>query len=164
MSITPRPELPARSELPARPELPRGGRFVLGVLIFGVLATLAYWVVWFGVDRELLASAHSESYYAFENAFPLADAWMVAAGLGAIVGLLRRRASALLWILAAGAISIYLGLLDVLFDLENGIYGSPDRAGVCVEIAINVLTLAFGSVIMIWAWRRRRELTRLTGW
>ncbi|HYP99414.1 MAG TPA: hypothetical protein VER96_12155 [Polyangiaceae bacterium] len=146
------------------PDLPRGGRFILGVIIFGVLATLAYWIVWFGVDREILASAHTESYYAFENSFPVADLWMVACGILAAVALVRRRASALLWIVASGATSIYLGLLDVLFDLENGIYRSPDTGGVCVEIAINVLTLAFGTVIMIWAWRSRRELSRLGGW
>lgn len=146
------------------PDLPRGARFILGVLVFGVLATLAYWLVWFGVDREILASAHTESYYAFENSFPAADLWMVACGAAAIVALIRRRASAFLWICAAGATSIYLGLLDVLFDLENGIYRSPDTGGVCVEVTINVLTLAFGTVILIWAWRSRRALSLLRGW
>ena len=146
------------------PDLPRGAHFILGVIIFGVLATLAYWVVWFGVDRELLASAHTDNYYAFENSFPVADLWMVACGIAAIAALVRRRASALLWIIAAGAISVYLGLLDVLFDLENGIYRSPDSGGVVVEIAINVLTLAFGTLIISWAWRARRELSRLGGW
>lgn len=146
------------------PDLPRGGRFILGVLGFGVLATLAYWIVWFGVDRELLASAHTESYYAFENSFPAADAWMVTCGVAAISALLRRRASSFLWIIAAGATSIYLGLLDVLFDLQNGIYRSADTGGVCVEVAINVLTLAFGAVILIWAWRSRRALSLLSGW
>lgn len=145
-------------------DLPRGGRFIIGVIIFGVLATLAYWLVWFGIDREILASAHTDSYYAFENSFPVADAWMVACGIAACIALVRRRASSLLWIIAAGATSIYLGLLDVLFDLENGIYRSPDTGGVLVEVAINVLTLAFGTVIMIWAWRRRRELAQLGGW
>jgi len=146
------------------PDLPRGGRIILGVLIFGVLATLAYWLVWFGIDRDILASAHTDSYYAFENSFPVADFWMAASGAAAAVALIRRRASALPWLIAAGATSIYLGLLDVLFDLENGIYGSPDTGGVLVEIAINVLTLAFGTVVMIWAWRARRELARLGGW
>jgi len=146
------------------PDLPRGARFIIGVIIFGVLATLAYWVVWFGIDREILASAHSESYYAFENSFPLADSWMVASGVAACVALVRRRASAFLWIIAAGATSIYLGLLDVLFDFENRIYRSPDTGGVIVEIAINVLTLTFGTVLLIWAWRARRELSRLGGW
>lgn len=145
-------------------ELPRGGRFILGVLIFGVVATIAYWVVWFGVDREILASAHSASYYAFENSFPIADAWLTFAGLGATIALFRRRASSLLWTIAAGSTSIYLGCLDVLFDLENGIYRSVDTAGVVIEIVINVLTLAMGVVVLSWAWQRRRELSAFAGW
>jgi hypothetical protein len=145
------------SSIPAT-ELPAGGRFVLGVLIFGVLATAAYWVVWFGVDREILASAHTEGYYAFENSFPLADAWLGLTGLLASIALVRRRPSALLWCIAAGSISIYLGLLDVLFDLENGIYRSPDTGGVIVELAINVLSLSMGVVVILWAWRSRRAL------
>jgi hypothetical protein len=140
-----------------------GRRFILGVVLFGVLATVAYWVVWFGVDRELLASAHTRAYYAFENAFPLADAWMVATGAAASGALARRRASALVWCVAAGATSIYLGLLDVLFDLENDIYRAPDTGAVAVELTINVLTLALGTVVLGWAWRRRRELVRLDG-
>ena len=145
-------------------ELPRGGGFILGVLIFGVVATTAYWVVWFGVNRELLASAHTESYYAFENSFPAADAWMTFVGLAATVALFRRRASALLWSIAAGTTSIYLGLLDVLFDLENGIYHSSDTGGVIVEMVINVLTLSMGAVVLVWAWRSRRELAQFAGW
>lgn len=146
----------------ANHEIP-GRRFIVGVLAFGVVATVAYWVVWFGVDRELLASAHTESYYAFENSFPLADAWMTATGVAALIALVRRRASALLWCKAAGTTSIYLGLLDVLFDFENGIYHSPDTGSLAVEITINVLTLALGVVVLVWAWRSRRALVKLDG-
>lgn len=141
-----------------------GAKFTLGVLLFGVVATIAYWVVWFGVDREILASAHTEAYYAFENSFPLADAWMVLTGAAAAYALVRRRASALLWCAAAGTNSIYLGLLDVLFDLENGIYHSPDTGGVIVEVVINVLTLSMGLYVLAWAWRKRRALAALAGW
>lgn len=140
-----------------------GRRFILGVAVFSAVATTAYWIVWFGVDREILASAHTESYYAFENAFPLADAWMVVASIGASIALARRRASALLWCIAGGATSVYLGLLDVLFDLENGVYRTPDAGAVAVELTINALTLALGAVVLGWAWRRRRELVRLGG-
>jgi hypothetical protein len=136
-------------------------RTILGILIFGAVATTAYWVVWFGVDRELLAAAHTESYYAFENAFPLADVWMVLAGILASVSLVRRRASTIVWCSAAGSTSIFLGLLDVLFDLENGIYGSPDHGAVAVELTINVLTIALGAVVVAWALWQRRALMSL---
>lgn len=148
---------------PAAPVAVRGRGFVIGVLLFGVVATIAYWVVWFGVDRELLASAHTASYYAFENSFPLADAWMTLTGVAATVALVRRHASAFLWCVAAGTNSVYLGLLDVLFDLQNGIYRSPDGGAVAVEVIINVLTLTMGAFVIGWAWARRRELAKLGG-
>jgi len=154
------PDTAVTEQDPARP---RGSGFIIGVLLFGVVATVAYWVVWFGIDRDILAAAHSEAYYAFENAFPLADAWMVLTGLLAAGALVRRRASALLFCVVAGTNSIYLGLMDVLFDLENDIYRSPDTGGVATEVAINVLTLVMGSVVVAWAWSRRRELARFGG-
>jgi hypothetical protein len=138
-----------------------GSRFILGVLIFGIVATTAYWVVWFGIDREILASAHTSEYYAFENAFPVADGWMVVTGIVAAIALVRRWLSAALWCFAAGTCSVYLGLLDVLFDLQNGIYQAPDKGAVAVEIAINVLTVSMGAVVLAWVWRQRRALMTL---
>jgi hypothetical protein len=146
-------------------ERPAGTGWVIAILIFGVLATIAYWVVWFGVDRDILASAHTTEYYAFENSFPLADAWMVVAGGSATWALWRRRAVSFFWCVASGAISIYLGALDVLFDLENGIYTASDgnTSGLVVELIINALTLTLGAVVLIWAWAQRRQLLRLGG-
>jgi hypothetical protein len=140
----------------------RGGRrWMIGLLWFGSIATVAYWVVWFGINRSWLATVDTPSYYAFENAFPASDAWMAAtAALGAIA-LQRRRASALLWMLLAGSASVYLAGMDVLFDLENGIYRQGDAGGVAVEVFINVGCLAGGIAIIAFAWRHRRHFLSL---
>ncbi|MCL2449103.1 MAG: hypothetical protein FWD17_09160 [Polyangiaceae bacterium] len=136
----------------------QGRRFMIGLLWFGTLATVAYWVVWFGIDRRWLATADTPSYYAFENAFPLADGWMaVTGGLGA-VALARRRPEALLWMLLAGSATVYLGGMDILFDLENGIYWHGDPGNVAVEAFINVGCLAGGTAVMRFAWRHRHHL------
>ncbi len=133
-------------------------RFMVGLLWFGSLATVAYWVVWFGVDRTWLATADTPTYYAFENAFPLADGWMaVTAALGALA-LQRRKPAALLWMLLAGSASLYLAGMDVLFDLENGIYRHGDPGGVAVELFINVGCFAGGVAIIHFAWRHRDSL------
>jgi hypothetical protein len=140
----------------------RGGRrWMIGLLWFGSIATVAYWVVWFGINRSWLATVDTPSYYAFENAFPASDAWMAAtAALGAIA-LQRRRASALLWMLLAGSASVYLAGMDVLFDLENGIYRQGDAGGVAVEVFINVGCLAGGIAVIAFAWRHRRHFLSL---
>jgi hypothetical protein len=138
-----------------------GRRWMIGLLWFGSVATVAYWVVWFGINRSWLATVDTPSYYAFENAFPASDAWMaVTAALGAIA-LQRRRTSALLWMLLAGSASVYLAGMDVLFDFENGIYRQGDAGGVAVEIFINVGCLAGGIAIIAFAWRHRRHFLSL---
>jgi hypothetical protein len=128
---------------------------MIGLLWFGSLATVAYWVVWFGVDRSWLATADTPAYYTFENAFPLADVWMATtAALGA-VALQRRKPSALLWMLLAGSASLYLAGMDVLFDLENGIYRHGEAGNVAVELFINVGCLAGGTWIIVFGWKFR---------
>jgi len=151
------PELPSTRAVPSRGRM----RFMMGLLWFGALATLAYWVIWFGVDRRWLASADTPAYYAFENAFPAADAWMAVTGALGAIALQRRRASALLWMLLAGSASVYLAGMDVLFDLENGIYHSPDTGGVAVELFINAGCLAGGAAVILFAWNNRRYLFSL---
>jgi hypothetical protein len=136
----------------------RGRRFMIGLLWFGSIATTAYWVVWFGVNRAWLATVDTPSYYAFENAFPLSDAWMTVTGALAAIALQRRRPEALLWMLLAGSATLFLGGMDVLFDLENGIYLHGDPGNVATEALINVGCLAGGTAVIRFAWRHRRAL------
>jgi hypothetical protein len=137
----------------------RGVRFMIGLLWFGALATLAYWVVWFGVDRTWLATADTPAYYTFENAFPIADGWMAVTGALGAIALQRRHASALLWMLLAGSAALYLAGMDVLFDLENDIYRTAVATGgvmnLAVELFINVGCLVGGIAIVAFAWRYR---------
>jgi hypothetical protein len=132
---------------------------MIGLLWFGSLATLAYWVIWFFVDRSWLATADFPAYYTFENAFPVADAWMAVTGALGAIALTRRRPAALLWMLLAGSASVYLAGMDILFDLENGIYrASTGLANVAVELFINVGCLWGGLAIIAFAWRHRVAL------
>jgi hypothetical protein len=137
---------------------PRGRGIIVGVMIFATLLILAYWVIWFLVDRNLLASLHTDYYYRFENAFPLADAWLGLLLILATVGLLLRRPWGLLAGLLGGGAGIYLGCMDVLFDLENGVYHIPangDASGVIIEVVINILTFGLGILVTTYIWRNR---------
>jgi hypothetical protein len=140
----------------------RGGRIaIIIVMVLAALLTIAYWVVWFGGGRDLLAASHAASYYTFENAFPAADGWLALALLLGALGLALNRPWGLLWGLLAGGAGIYLGCMDVLFDLENGIYLVPkgsDPSAVIIEISINVLTFLLSVVVLTYLWRRRSLL------
>lgn len=138
---------------------PRGLKVIIGAMVFAAIITVAYWVIWYGIDRNMLASSQAPSYFVFENAFPAADGWLVITLIIGVIGLARRRPWGLLATLLAGGAGIYLGCMDVLFDLENGIYLVPsgsDPSPVIIEIIINVLTFLLGAVIISYVWRNRR--------
>jgi hypothetical protein len=55
---------------------------------------------------------------------------------------------------AAGSALVFLGLMDVTFDLEQSVYAERSLA-VAAEVAINVWCLAVGPVLIAWFARRR---------
>ena len=116
---------------------------------------VTYWVLWF-VHRSLVASETSSVYVNFEQAFPLADGFIVVFLLLSAWALRRRSPTALLYLLLGAGAGFYLGGMDVLFDLEHGIW-SHGANGV-IELAINVLTFAAAWSIARWTWHRRRDL------
>lgn len=133
-----------------------GLRKVRLVLLAVVAVDVAYWVTWYA-DRAAVASNSRSAYYEFENAFPLADAWLALCCIGAFVALGRRSPTALLWLLLAGGAAGYLFCMDVLYDLEHGVWWSSGAGGV-VELAINALTVGVSLWLGRWTWRRRATL------
>jgi hypothetical protein len=130
-------------------------RTVQGMLVGAVVLDVTYWTLWFA-DRDSIASRHTQAYYDFENAFPLADAWLGAACLLALVALRRSRPTALLWLLCAGAAGLYLGCMDLLYDLENDIFTAG--GGGAFEAVIVAVTFVFAATVLSWSWRHRSEL------
>jgi hypothetical protein len=128
---------------------------LMRVLFVPIAVLIAYWSAWLW-NRGLVASEHSASYVSFEQAFPLADAWLLAAMLLAVVALRARRPSALLWLVVTGGAGVYLCALDVLYDLQHGIYAKPQ--GGPVELAINALTLVLSVGLLRFSWRFRLQL------
>ena len=63
------------------------------MLVGAIVLDVAYWSIWF-TSRDTLASEHRAAYYEFENAFPLADAWLGLACLLALVCLRTNRPAA----------------------------------------------------------------------
>ncbi|GAW51008.1 uncharacterized protein PD653_3700 [Nocardioides sp. PD653] len=125
------------------------------LLVGAIVLDIAYWSLWF-LDRDVLASEHTRAYYDFENAFPLADLWLGSACVLALVTLTRRRPMALFWLIAAGSSGLYLFGMDLLYDLEHGIFTSG--GGGIAEACIVAVTLVFSLVILRFAWTRRAEL------
>jgi len=130
-------------------------RTITILLVGAIVLDVVYWTLWF-TDRSSIASLNTEAYYQFENAFPLADLWLGLACLLALVALRRRRPQALLWLIAAGGAGLYLGSMDLLYDLQHGIFGHG--FGGAFELAIVLLTWVFSITVLTWSWRHRDEL------
>jgi hypothetical protein len=125
-----------------------------GLIVTSALV-VTYWVLWLA-DRGIVASDHTAQYIAFEQSFPLADAWLLTALLVTCIQVSRRSPSALVWVFVAGGAGMYLCAMDVLYDLEHGIYAKGH--GGAIELAINLLTATSSIGIMAFGWRFRYAL------
>jgi hypothetical protein len=133
----------------------RGRRRVVGALVAGAALLLLYWATWL-LDRTLLASDTRPAYYEFEAAFALADLWLafcLVAGARALAG---RRPTALLWLLAAAGASGFLLAVDVLYNLQHGVWFASQRG--LTELLRNLATGAGTVGLFAWVWPRRAEL------
>src|SRR3954454_6509467 len=129
-------------------------RAVVVMLVVAIALDAAYWTIWF-TQRDWIASEHTQAYYDFENAFPLADLWLGMACVMALVTLVRRQPSALFWLVAVGAAGLYLGAMDLLYDLEHGIFGKGG-GGACEAVSVVVPWISSTSVLGS-AWTGRGE-------
>lgn len=128
-------------------------RTVQWLLVGAIVLDIAYWSIWF-IDRDVLASEHRVAYYEFENAFPLADLWLGVACLLALLALRADRPSATFWLTAAGSAGLYLFGMDLLYDLQHGIFTSG--GGGIIEAAIVAVTLVFSLTVIRFAWRTQQ--------
>jgi hypothetical protein len=135
----------------------RERRVMAGVLL-GAAALIAYWVARLA-HRSLVASETGVAYTQFEDAFPLADGWLALCLVAASFCLATARRAALFWLLAGGGAGLYLFGMDVLYDLQHGVWGKG--ANGLVELAINVLTLGLSLFVLRWTWVRRDALLAL---
>jgi hypothetical protein len=128
----------------------RGRRRVVGALLTGAVLLVLYWAGW------LLASDTRPAYYEFEAAFALADIWLAFCLVAAARALAGRRATALLWLLAAGGAGGFLLAMDVLYNLQHGVWFASQRG--LVELLRNLATGAGTIGLFAWTWPRRSEL------
>lgn len=138
-------------------DTPSGWWFTFGLQVVVTVAALAFWGVWFFGDRSLVALTDAADYVGFQNTFVVADGWMIWGCVAGAWAQLRRRPSAFLWMIQSSSAAIFLGAMDVSWDLQHGLYftGSPS---VPVELAINAASFFCGGWGLTFAWRHRHRL------
>jgi hypothetical protein len=133
----------------------RSRRALATVLLAAAVLIVAYWLAW-ATHRSLVASETSLAYDQFEDAFPLADGWLAVCLVAASYCLVTSRRAALFWLLAGGGAGLYLFGMDVLYDLQHGVWGKGGNG--LIELAINLLTLGLSLFVLRWTWVRRDAL------
>jgi hypothetical protein len=142
---------------------PRDINIVIGIGIFAILAISAYWFFWFVVPGSVQARTPADPdfavYMGYELAFPLPDAFVAIAALVGVLGLWKMRDWGMLAMSLAAGGAIFLGLEDLLFDLENNMF-VPFNGAAAIELAIVLVIMALGPTMTVLLWRHRRELIR----
>ncbi len=130
------------------------------LMLLTAIGTALFWIAFFS-DLEAQRSGYFASrcaaWFAWELSFPLADAWMAATALLTALGLWQQQPTGLLFGLVSGSAMVFLGLMDMLFFLQNSLY-LPLNGEVVVEALIHLWMSAFGLAAIWLIWRQRHEL------
>ena len=116
---------------------------------------ISFWIAFFSTDLVSIDDPHlKEIYLAFESAFPVADIYLSILLIIGGIGLLKRMPFGFLFSLLGGASLIFLGLLDISFNTQHGIY-LLGIGGAIMNIFINSLCLGGGIFLIVTIWKNR---------
>lgn len=136
---------------------------VIGIGIFAIVAIAAYWFLWFAVPGVVQARTPADPdfavYTGYELAFPLPDAFVALAALVGVIGLWNMKDWGFLAMLLAAGGAIFLGLEDLLFDIENNMF-VPFNGAAVIELAIVLVIMALGPTMTVLLWKHRKELIK----
>jgi len=120
---------------------------VIGWLeIISGLGTLAFWLLFFTVG--LAPKEPPPCYFAYEFSFPVADVIMSVVLITAGILLMKGYVRGITYSLAGAGAFVFLGILDISFNLRNGIYSSG-YLDLLLNAFINIWCVVFGIIIVI---------------
>ncbi|MCL4477675.1 MAG: hypothetical protein M1381_01050 [Deltaproteobacteria bacterium] len=123
--------------------------FIVLEVLAGVF-TIVFWILFFFVPGSV-QSSDEKCYMVFQKSFVAADLWMSIAFFLSAYFLYRSESIGVLWGIVAGGTFVFLGLMDVLYNIENGMY-KHINSGMFFEILINLTSLVFGSFTINYVW------------
>ncbi len=116
---------------------------------------ISFWIAFFSTDLVSIDDPHlKEIYLAFESAFPVADIYLSILLIIGGIGLLKKMSFGFLFSLLGGASLVFLGLLDISFNTQHGIYLLGIGEAI-LNIFINLLCLGGGFFIIFTIWKNR---------
>jgi NO-binding membrane sensor protein with MHYT domain len=128
------------------------------VVLGGGVAVLAFWALFF--TGVVDAGPEAGVLHEFEMAFPVADAAFTLMLFAAAITLFRGRPAGTFYLVAAGAMSLYLGILDLTFYGRQGLYYPFSGSGL-FELVVNAACVGGGAYALRRGWRLWQETTRV---
>jgi len=118
---------------------------------------ISFWITFFSTDLVNISDPHlKEIYLAFERAFLIPDMYLSLILIMGGIGLLRKMSYGFLFSLLGGASLIFLALLDISFNVQQGIYLIGIGEAV-LSVFINLLCLGAGIILIITIWKNREN-------
>jgi hypothetical protein len=108
-----------------------------------------------------VAASASREYAAFEAAFPLPDAWVVACLVATARCVLRSSPYAVFWALAGAGAGLFLALVDIAFDVRHGLWATGTEGWLEAAIVAAILATSVTVAALGLGWLR--QLIRAAG-
>jgi heme/copper-type cytochrome/quinol oxidase subunit 2 len=123
---------------------------IAALQIFLAIGFIAVWIYLF--KYELSNPKRSEVYRAFERSFPLPDlCWITPTLIISAIGLLMDERFGIFFTIISGSSLIFLGLLDISFNLQQGGY-KTSKMDTIFNLTINIICVIFGPIFLIVGW------------
>ena len=120
------------------------------MLVLTSVGTTLYWLDFF--LRGTVHVVEEEWYLRFERSFPIADAWMSVASAVAAAGLFARASYGIGFALVAAGALIFLGMMDLTFNAQNGLFRLLPRSGeMWTEVVIITWCLTLGALLLAYS-------------
>ena len=118
------------------------------LLILSAVCCIYYWIDFY--IKGAVQVVKEDWYIKFQKSFIIADLWMAISALVGATGLLTGQAYGLLFALIAAASMIFLGLMDVTFNIQNNLYRLAGTSNqMKFEIFLNLWALGFGIATIV---------------
>lgn len=101
---------------------------------------------------ELNNPKRSEVYRAFERSFPVPDlCWLTPILFISAIGLFLGESFGIFFSIIAGSSLIFLGLVDISFNLQHGGYAT-NKSDTIFNLFINLVCVVFGPMLLVFGW------------
>jgi len=121
---------------------------ILQILL--ALGFIGFWIFFFAVENR--NPENTEIYLAFERSFPVPDlGWITPCLFVAAIGLILDETFGIFFTIISGSALIFLGLLDISFNIQNGGY-KKSPSDTIMNLFINLICVILGPVFLWYAW------------